>query len=88
MELFAKIVNGWKLLAIFAKSSILDTQLGFEYASRTLCWTCFSRPVFSQVNAIIDVWQAAKCDLEIIEKKLEWHQSESIDDIQHISLLL
>ena len=33
MELFAKIVNDWKLLIIFAQSSILDVWLGFEYAS-------------------------------------------------------
>ena len=33
MKLFAKIVNGFKLLNIFAKSSILDFYLGFEYAS-------------------------------------------------------
>ena len=36
MELFAKIVNGWKLLTNFAKSSILDTWLGSEYASAYL----------------------------------------------------
>ena len=29
MELFAKIVNGWKLLTIFAKSSILFYSTGF-----------------------------------------------------------
>ena len=28
MDLFVKIVNGWKQLAIFAKSSIIDVQLG------------------------------------------------------------
>ena len=33
MELFAKIVNVWKPLIIFAKISILDIRLGFEYAS-------------------------------------------------------
>ena len=33
MELFMEIVNGWKLLTIFAKSSILDIWLGSEYAS-------------------------------------------------------
>ena len=32
MELFAKIVNGWKLLPIFAKSCILEIWQGFEYA--------------------------------------------------------
>ena len=30
MEFFAKIVNGWKPLTIFAKSSILDIRLGSE----------------------------------------------------------
>ena len=33
MELLAKIVNGWKLLTISAKSFILDVWLGIEYAS-------------------------------------------------------
>ena len=33
MEFFAKIANVWKPLIIFAKSSILDIRLGFEYAS-------------------------------------------------------
>ena len=33
MELFAKIINGFQLLNIFAKISILDVRLGFEYAS-------------------------------------------------------
>ena len=33
MELFAKIVNAFQLLTIFAKSFILDIWLGFEYAS-------------------------------------------------------
>ena len=31
--LFAKIVNLFKLITIFAKSSIVDVQLGFIYAS-------------------------------------------------------
>ena len=33
MELFAKIVNGFKSLTILAKSFILDIRLGPEYAS-------------------------------------------------------
>ena len=33
MDLFAKIVNGVQPLTIFAKRSILDVQLGSEYAS-------------------------------------------------------
>ena len=33
MELFAKIVNVWKSLFIFAKSAILDLSLGSEYSS-------------------------------------------------------
>ena len=33
MEFFAKIVNGFQLLTIFAKSSLLDVRLGSEYAS-------------------------------------------------------
>ena len=33
MELFAKIVNGFQLLTIFAKNAILDVLQGFECAS-------------------------------------------------------
>ena len=33
MNLFAKIVNGWKPLTFFAKSSNLDVWQGSEYAS-------------------------------------------------------
>ena len=33
MKLFAKIVNCWKVLTIFAKISISDVWLGSEYAS-------------------------------------------------------
>ena len=32
IELFAKIISGFQLLNIFAKSSILDVKLGFESA--------------------------------------------------------
>ena len=32
-ELFAKIVNGFKLLTVFAKSSILEVCSGSKYAS-------------------------------------------------------
>ena len=35
MQLFAKIVNGFQPLIIFAKSFILDVQLGFEYVSES-----------------------------------------------------
>ena len=38
MELFAKLVNDFKLLTIFAKSSILDVWLNRECPSeKTLC---------------------------------------------------
>ena len=33
--LFAKIINGFQPLTIFAKSSILDVQLGSEYTSES-----------------------------------------------------
>ena len=33
MERFAKLVNGWKQLTIFAKSFILDVEQGSECAS-------------------------------------------------------
>ena len=32
-----KIFNGWKLLTIFAKNSILDISQGFEKASANYC---------------------------------------------------
>ena len=32
MEIFAKILNGFQLLTIFEKTSILDVRLGPEYA--------------------------------------------------------
>ena len=35
MEPYAKIVNGFQLLTIFAESSILDNELGSEYACRS-----------------------------------------------------
>ena len=35
MKLFAKKVNGWKSLTIFAKSYIFDVQMGSEYATET-----------------------------------------------------
>ena len=35
MEFFAEIVNGFKPLSIFTKSSILDFQLSSKYASDT-----------------------------------------------------
>ena len=33
MEVFVKIVNGWKPLTISKKSSISDFRLGYEYTS-------------------------------------------------------
>ena len=33
MEIFVEVVNGWKLLNIFAESSLLDIWLGSECAS-------------------------------------------------------
>ena len=34
MQLFVKIVNGWKLLTIFLKSSIRNVWLGSEYETK------------------------------------------------------
>ena len=36
IELFSKIVNGWKFLNIFEEKSILNAWLGYECASETL----------------------------------------------------
>ena len=41
MELFAKIINDFQLLTIFAKSSILDIRLGFEYIFLVFCFFKF-----------------------------------------------
>ena len=41
MELFVKIVDGWRPIAIFAKSSIWDAWQGSEYASRVTWFVCF-----------------------------------------------
>ena len=35
MGLFSNVVNGWKPLTIFAKSSLVDAWLGSEYTSET-----------------------------------------------------
>ena len=43
-EVFAKKVNCFQLLTVFAKGSILDFQLGSEYASRTV--NCFRRQLY------------------------------------------
>ena len=42
MELFAKIVNSFLSLTIFAKSSILDVWQGFEYNSDLFHWLMYS----------------------------------------------
>ena len=47
MSSFAKIVNSWKLLFIFAKSSILDVWQVYECAPR-----CGCRGVFSTLSNI------------------------------------
>ena len=38
MERFAKIVNGYQLLTIFTKRSILDIWQGSEYASSIMTY--------------------------------------------------
>ena len=45
MKFFAKTVNGWKSVTIFAKSSILDVLVGSGYssASGSIIW---SSPIF------------------------------------------
>ena len=43
MELFAKLVNNWKLLHFFSKSSIRDIWQGSEYASAEWKVNCFAR---------------------------------------------
>ena len=43
-ELFAKIVNSWKLLTIFPKGSILDVWQGSEYDSENDQNSNFCKP--------------------------------------------
>ena len=38
LMIFTKMINGFQLLTIFTKNSILDVKLGSEYASETLCF--------------------------------------------------
>ena len=45
-ELFAKIANGWKLLTIFTKGSILDDWQRSEYASSTFCVFVYTHCIF------------------------------------------
>ena len=50
MELFAKIVNGNKPLAIFAKSSISKVWLGSEYSSNiTIITSKFTKLCLNKV---------------------------------------
>ena len=41
LELFSKIVNGWKPLTIFAESFILDVRLGSKYVSEHYAFSFF-----------------------------------------------
>ena len=52
MKCFAKIVNGWKLLTIFAKLFILDVWQGSEYASanNNMCITITTNSVISGMH--------------------------------------
>ena len=54
LELFAKIVNGWELLTIFAKSFILSIWRSFDYAYRE---------IFSIVPKVVD--QPLLIDMQI-----------------------
>ena len=51
MESFAKTVNDWKLLIIFAKPSVLDVRQGFEFTSG------FDPKWFEKVVRLILLWQ-------------------------------
>ena len=56
MELFAKIVNSWKPLSIFAKSSILDVWQDSEYSSEIL-WKRIPGRFAKQYGNVLDVLQ-------------------------------
>ena len=56
MELFAKIVNGWKPLTIFAKSSILDVWQCCIFRALSFIWSwCNCRRVISK--NFLNVWR-------------------------------
>ena len=83
IELFVKIVSGWKLLTIFAKSFILDIWRGSEYASDPNEWLkkvqiriymqsyqMWSYIKAIQINTVINnkTWNIIKLRFKISEK--------------------
>ena len=83
IELFVKIVSGWKLLTIFAKSFILDIWQGSEYASGPNEWLkkvqiriymqsyqMWSYIKAIQINTVINnkTWNIIKLRFKISEK--------------------
>ena len=61
MELFAEIVKGFRLLTLFAKSSILHIWLGSEYASE------ISKGNYFSGSTIVTCVQQNKCS-EMFDK--------------------
>ena len=55
MELFVKIVNGFKLLTVFRESSILEISLGSQYASELVFFVGAPHPGKRLVNALLAV---------------------------------
>ena len=50
MEIFAKIVNDFQPLIVFAKSSILDVWQASEYASRNMAGNLIANGILHKIN--------------------------------------
>ena len=69
MELFVKMINGWKPLTIFAKSSISDYCQCSEYASTLLL--IFNQKVFQNDQNEVDVRYLTKLTCWLISFLLD-----------------
>ena len=50
MEIFAKIVNDFQPLIVFAKSSILDVWQASEYASRNIAGNLIANGILHKIK--------------------------------------
>ena len=77
MELFAKIINGCKPLAIISKGSIVDVWPGFKYT--------FGISFFFLLGMVVGIGTISESEVtfcrEDITRLLEWNENESSFDI-------
>ena len=66
LELFSKIVNGWKPLTIFAESFILDVRLGSEYVSEHYAFSFFFFFLKNRIKVLNTVWKVSICGVFLI----------------------